>query len=82
MGVLVSPHSINRVPNGVVVQDEMGYLWADGSAVPQFRMCKETDMNPGALVCWTDNGLGLWVHPKSLRFVGSSSRLTGTFVYA
>jgi len=61
--------------NGAVAQDEVGCLWVDGNAVPQYRQPEESNASPGALVCWTAAGLGLWVHPKSLRFLRSISRL-------
>jgi hypothetical protein len=69
--VPVSAHS------GVVsvAIDGLGYLWANGDAIPAFRMPRETDANPGAIVCWSESGLTLWVHPKSLGFIPSISRL-------
>lgn len=60
---------------GVVAQDEIGYLWADGAAVPVFKIPSEADENPGAVVCWTKHGLGIWVHPKSLQYLRAISRL-------
>lgn len=58
-----------------VAVDELGYLWANGDAVPTFKLPPEVDANPGAIVCWTSSGLGLWVHPKSMRYLPSISRL-------
>ena len=58
-----------------VAQDEVGCLWVDGDAVPQYRLPDDSDTCPGALVCWTEHGLGLWVHPQSLGFLRSISRL-------
>ena len=58
-----------------VAQDELGYLWANGETIPRFRLPNETDANPGAIVCWTPDGLGLWVHPRSLGRLASISRL-------
>ena len=60
---------------GAVAQDELGYLWTDGNAVPRYRLPNDSDENPGALVCWTEHGLGLWMHPKSFGFLRSISRL-------
>jgi hypothetical protein len=54
----------------VIAQDEMGYLWADGTAIPRFQLPPKSDNNPGAILCWTECGLGVWVHPKSLRSIG------------
>jgi len=58
-----------------IAQDEMGYLWINGDVTPQFDIPNETNANPGALVFWTQSGIGLWVHPNSLRFLPSISRL-------
>lgn len=60
---------------GSLAQDELGYLWIDGSAVPGFRQLDESKQSPGAIACWTEQGLGIWVHPKSLAYLGSVSRL-------
>ena len=58
-----------------IAQDELGYLWANGNTVPRFNLPNEDWANPGAIVCWTPDGLGVWVHPKSLRCIASISRL-------
>lgn len=58
-----------------VAIDELGYLWANGDAIPVFKLPNEGVVNPGAIVCWMADGLGLWVHPKSLRYLPSISRL-------
>lgn len=71
--VLVSGHS-NPAAIGVAV-DELGYLWVNGDACPRFMLPQESDANPGAIVFWTPDGIGLWVHPKSLRHMPSISRL-------
>jgi hypothetical protein len=60
---------------GVVAQDELGYLWADGQAVPQFRLPDNNYVNPGAVLFWTETGLGAYVHPQSLQHLRSVSRL-------
>jgi len=76
-----TPESWGWVPvvphTGAVAQDEVGCLWVDGNAVPQYRHPEESNASPGALVWWTGpgEGLGLWVHPKSLGFLRSISRL-------
>ncbi len=57
-----------------VAQDEQGYLWVNGNTVPEFREPNEADANPGALVFWSETGIGLWVHPKSLRYLLSINR--------
>lgn len=58
-----------------VAQDELGYLWVNGETVPQFTTPTESKANPGAFVFWVPSGIGLWVHPKSLRCLPSISRL-------
>lgn len=58
-----------------IVQDELGCLWADGDAIPKFQVPKDTDDGHGAIVFWTEHGLGVWVHPKSLRYIGNISKL-------
>jgi len=60
---------------GAVAQDELGFLWADGNAVPKYRQPKDADASPGALVSWTEQCLGLWVHPKSFEYLRDISRL-------
>ena len=60
---------------GAVAQDELGFLWADGNAAPKYRLPNDADASSGALVCWTERGLGLWVHPKSLAYLRDISRL-------
>ena len=61
--------------DGAVAQDELGYLWADGTVAPKYRRPNDADASPGALVCWTEAGLGLWVHPQSLQYLRDISRL-------
>jgi len=58
-----------------VYQDELGYLWADGNMVPEFRTLENSSATPGAILAWTEQGLGVYVHPKSLRYIGSISKL-------
>lgn len=58
-----------------VVQDERGYLWANGDTIPQFRLPDDGMQSPGAVPFWTKEGLGAYIHPKSLRFLGNISRL-------
>lgn len=59
----------------VIIQDELGYLWADGNACPRFELPNEDHASPGGIVFWTPEGLGIWIHPKSLKGLGSMSRL-------
>lgn len=68
------PVSVHSRPMALAI-DELGYLWANGDVVPTFQLPPEADTNPGAVVCWTADGLGVWVHPKSLRYLPSISRL-------
>jgi hypothetical protein len=63
------------IVGNVVVQDELGYLWADGQAIPRFKLPDEQHANPGGVVFWTDKGLGLWIHPKTYQYLGDMSRL-------
>lgn len=58
-----------------LVSDELGYLWINGDKAPAYKLPNEDNYSPGAIVFWTPNGLGLWIHPKSLRALASVSRL-------
>lgn len=58
-----------------VAQDELGHLWANGDTIPAFRTPNESNESPGGFVFWTQTGLGLWIHPKSLKYLPSISRL-------
>ncbi|ANZ13402.1 hypothetical protein ACH4YO_37970 [Streptomyces noursei] len=60
--------------NSPVAQDELGYLWVNGDFVPKFQVPEENH-NPGAVVFFDDGMIGLWIHPKSLRYLPSISRL-------
>lgn len=42
--------------------------------MPRFKL-PEDNYNPGGVACWTEQGLGVWVHPMSLRNLRSISRL-------
>ncbi|WP_433259313.1 hypothetical protein ACQPYK_49825 (plasmid) [Streptosporangium sp. CA-135522] len=67
---------IGEVPNySGVAMDDLGYLWADGNRCPRFMLPHENDANPGAILFWTPDGLGVWIHSKSLRNLSSMSRL-------
>ncbi|QXV57371.1 hypothetical protein CVV72_10335 [Amycolatopsis sp. TNS106] len=58
----------------VLAHDEEGYLWVKAAAVPTYRVPNESDEIPGAIVFHLDGGIGLWVHPKSYKRLGSRSR--------
>lgn len=58
-----------------IAQDELGYLWADGAVIPEFRLPVDNHDSPGAVVCWTEHGLGVWIHAKSLKDLPIVSRL-------
>lgn len=62
-----------------IAQDELGFLWADGDVIPQFRTVDPApgaDINAtGAILAWTERGLGVYVHSKSLQYIGSISKL-------
>jgi hypothetical protein len=64
-----------QMGRAVLAQDELGYLWVKGSAVPVFRTPNEASAHPGALVFWTGAGIGLWVHSRSLSDIPCISRL-------
>jgi len=61
-----------------VAQDELGYLWADGNYVPQFRLPCDTYVQSGAVLCWIPHGLGAWIHSNSFCMLASVSRLDMT----
>lgn len=65
----------NKAGSPRIVQDDLGYLWADGDAIPAFRTPRESDDGPGAILAWTEQGLGVYVHLKSLRYIGNISKL-------
>lgn len=69
------PLSLTGESNSTVVQDELGYLWVNGTVAPVFTVPRDGVSNPGTLVFWTADGIGLWVHPHSLQFLPSVSRL-------
>jgi len=58
-----------------IAQDDLGYLWADGNAIPAFQALEGHADGPGAILAWTEQGLGVYVHPKSLRYIGNISKL-------
>jgi hypothetical protein len=58
-----------------VAQDELGRLWVNGDAIPQFRTPEDSHSSPGALVFHAASGIGLWVHQKSLQYLPSISQL-------
>lgn len=60
---------------GSVAADELGRLWVDGSATPRFKLPNSSDASPGAVVFWTDHGIGLWVHPKSYQWIADLDTL-------
>lgn len=65
----VSPHH-----NPVLAQDELGYLWTQAGAVPTFQLPDDANPNPGAMVFHVDGGIGLWVHPRSYKWLATISR--------
>lgn len=73
--VSVSDIQYNRVPFSDVVQDELGFLWVDGDAIPRFHIPSQHDDITGALTVWTDQGIGLWMPPSSFRYIGNISLL-------
>jgi hypothetical protein len=55
--------------------DETGHLWINGSRPGTPEIPHDNGVNPGAIAYWTPAGIGLWIHPKSLRSLSSLSRL-------
>jgi len=74
-----TPESWGRVPvltdTDAVAQDQLGYLWVDGNVAPKYRLTTDAGSMPGALVCWTDRGLGLWVPSRFMQYLRDISRL-------
>jgi len=66
--------SVHSRPMPVAV-DELGYLWVHGDVTPKYKLPTDTDVNPGAMVFNTPDGVGLWVHPKSYLYLPTTSRL-------
>ena len=62
-------------PLAGLVIDELGFLWANGDVPPVFDLPNGEHSSPGAVTCWTPEGLGVWVHPKSMKFLPQISRL-------
>jgi hypothetical protein len=60
---------------GGVYQDEIGRLWVDGDMIPRFRQLPDGDTNPGGYVYWTEDGIGLYIDPKSYPYLGDISSL-------
>lgn len=54
----------NDVEQSGVVQDEVGRLWANGDMAPKFAIpTKYNDLVVGAVLFWTEEGIGVYVHP-------------------
>lgn len=60
---------------GVIAQDEVGYLWVDGDAIPRFKIPNDYDGSLGCVLCWTVKGLGLWIHRNSMGNIRNISQL-------
>jgi len=58
--------------------DELGALWVDGDATPRYKRLDQACASPGAIVYWTEHGLGLYIHPKSYSCLPDRSRLDNT----
>jgi hypothetical protein len=54
---------------GAVGYDETGKRWANAQAVPRYALPDEGWASPGAIVAWTEQGLGVFIHPQSLRYL-------------
>jgi len=66
---------ISTTKAGAVFQDELGYLWIDGNAAPRYQRFDESHHVPGAYAYWTEDGIGVYVHPRSYGYLGNISRL-------
>lgn len=66
-----------RIGSGTIAlaQDETGRLWVNGGINPRFMLPDSANGSPGALLFWTETGIGLWIHPKSLKDLPSVSQL-------
>jgi len=68
--------NVNDVANSGLYQDDLGFLWVDGDAIPRYQNPDAiSGSSPGAIVFWTPAGIGVWVHPKSMAYLGSKSTL-------
>ena len=56
-----------------IVQDDHGYLWADGQVKPKSSLSGDNGGHR-ALVAWSEAGLSVWVDPDGY---GSLQRLEG-----
>ena len=43
--------------------------------MPKYKLPADSDALPGAVVFWTPDGVGLYIHPKSYQALPSTSRL-------
>lgn len=57
-----------------VVQDELGRLWANGDKAPRFALAKDTRLSfLGAILFWTEQGIGVYINPAQYMFLPSLS---------
>lgn len=63
-----------RVHPTTIATDELRYLWANGDTDPRYDIPNDLHANPGAILYWTESGLGLWIHPNSLSCLRSISQ--------
>lgn len=61
--------------SGGVAFDELGFLWIRAAIVPRYRLPNPAETNPGGIVFWTEDGIGLYIHPRSYQALGTTSRL-------
>ncbi|MEV0297090.1 hypothetical protein [Nocardia sp. NPDC050710] len=66
---------IGNGPRDHLATDELGHLWVNGDVAPKFMLPSEEISNPGAIIFAAQSGIGLYLHPKSYRFLRSVSRL-------
>lgn len=69
------PGSTYDLHRGTMFYDELGFLWVNGESTPSCQAVRAEHPSPGSIVYWTPQGIGLWIHPRSLRMLDSVSRL-------
>lgn len=52
-----------------------GKLWINGSTAGSPKIPNDNAVNPGAVAYWVPDGIGVWIHPKSRRYLSALSQL-------
>lgn len=66
---------VHNMENSFIGYDETGHLWVNGSRPGKATIPSDEHPNPGAVVYWTPDGIGVWIHPKSRKSLDSLSQL-------